>query len=75
MNIPALATHIPGIAVILWIGVAALFIGALLYLEKRHRSRNPTAIPGRKDFRPAPTPKSTPKLNLRSPVHLLGLKD
>ena len=35
MNIPALATHMPGIAVILWIGVAALFIGALLYLEKR----------------------------------------
>ena len=35
MNIPALATHKPGIAVILWIGVSALFVGSLFYLEKR----------------------------------------
>ena len=35
MNIPALATHMPGIAIILWMGVTAVFVGALLYLEKR----------------------------------------
>ena len=35
MNIPALAAHMPGIAVTFWIGVTALFVGALLYLEKR----------------------------------------
>ena len=35
MNIPPLATHMPGIAVILWMGVMALFVGALLFLEKR----------------------------------------
>ena len=35
MNIPALATHMPGIAVVLWMGVTLVFAGALLYLEKR----------------------------------------